>query len=88
MENSSPTTTLFFENGELVRAKMGQNQGLFLPEYDGLDNRYLDGYSWRPELRPQKPESIPKARFSAIPIERPFTLPERFLEFIASMLSD
>lgn len=88
MENSSPTTTLFFENGELIRAKMGQNQGLFLPEYDGLDNRYLDGYAWNPQLRPQKPKTLPTPRFLPIPIERPFELPKRFLEFIKVLESD
>src|SRR5690606_20382437 len=34
MENSSPKTILYFENDELIQARMGQNQGLFLPEYN------------------------------------------------------
>lgn len=88
MENASPKTILYFENGELVRAKMGQNQGLFLPEYDGLKERQLDGYSWNPELRPQKPSSLPLPRFTPIPKERPFNLPLRYLNFIDEISSD
>ena len=81
MEYTSPTTTLFFENGELIQAKMGQNEGLFLPEYNDLVNRTLDGFNWNPELRPQKPSSIPIPRFAPIPIKRPFKLPSRFVQF-------
>ena len=82
MEYTSPTTTLFFEDGELVQAKMGQNEGLFLPEYTDLANRTLDGFSWNPDLRPQKPDVIPVPRFSPIPKDRPFSLPDRFIRFI------
>jgi len=82
MEYTSPTTTLIFENGELVQARMGQNEGLFLPEYTDLATRTLDGFSWNPELRPQKPDSIPNPRFEPIPKERPFSLPRRYVLFL------
>lgn len=82
MENSSPRTTLYFEEGELTQAKMGQNQGLFLPEYDALIERRLDGFSWSPELKPQKPNQIPSPRFKPIPKSRPFELPRRYVAFI------
>jgi lipopolysaccharide export system protein LptA len=85
MEYSSPTTTLFFENGELIQAKMGQNEGLFLPEYTDLENRTLDGFSWNPDQRPQKPNQIPVPRFNPIPTERPFSLPNRYLRFIEEL---
>lgn len=84
MESSSPETILYFDKGELTRAKMGQNQGLFLPEYTDLVNRRLDGFVWDPELRPEKPNYIPEPRFKPIPINLPFTLPQRYLEFIDS----
>lgn len=85
MENASPQTVLYFENGELIRAKMGQNQGLFLPEYTDLVNRRLEGFIWNPLLRPEKPTLLPAPRFEPIPIELPFTLPYRFLEFIKAL---
>jgi len=82
MEYTSPTTTMFFEDGELVQAKMGQNEGLFLPEYTDLASRTLSGFSWNPELRPQKPERIPTASLRPIPKYRPFSLPQRFILFL------
>ncbi len=82
MEYTSPTTSLIFENGELITARMGQNEGLFLPEYTDLENRTLDGFSWNPELRPQKPDSISSPRLDPIPVNRPFTLPRRYLQFV------
>lgn len=85
MENSSPSTTLLFEHGELKRAIFGKNQGLFLPEYAELPNRRLDGFSWDPELRPQKPTSIPVPRLTPIPEDRPFELPKRFILFLEEL---
>ena len=81
MESASPKTILYFENGELVRAVMGQNQGYFLPEYDGLMARKLDGFSWNPGLRPSKTTVQPTPRWPPIPKERPFTLPDRYVAF-------
>ncbi len=82
MEYTSPTTTLFFEEGDLIQAKMGQNEGLFLPEYTDLANRTLDGFSWNPDLRPKKPKLIPSPRFEPIPKDRPFSLPNRYVRFM------
>ena len=84
MENSSPKTILYFEDGELVRAWMGKNQGLFLPEYTDLVNRRLEGFIWTPQLRPQKPDSEPTQKWEPVSPERPFTLPKRFVEYMES----
>ncbi|MBO6524594.1 MAG: hypothetical protein JJ971_12255 [Balneolaceae bacterium] len=81
MESASPRTVLYFRSGELAQAKMGQNRGFFLPEYEGLIERRLDGFQWNPELRPGKTTSEPKPKWDPIPKERPFILPWRFLEF-------
>ncbi len=88
MENSSPETILLFEDGELVQARMGQNQGLFLPEYTDLVNRTLDGFSWNPDLRPIKPTFIPAPRWEPIPVERPFELPMRYRQFLEALSED
>lgn len=85
MENASPITILTFENGELMRAKMGQNTGLFLPEYTDLINRRLEGFQWNPELRPQKPTLTPEPKWDPVPEERPFELPSRYVKFLESL---
>lgn len=84
MESSSPKTVLYFKDGELERAKMGQNKGVFLPEYSDLINRRLDGFSWNPELRPSKTTGLHMPKWDPIKKERPFILPKRFSEFIES----
>ena len=87
-ESTSPKTVLIFENGEMVEAKMGQNQGLFLPEYTELNSRRLEGFIWTPELRPEKPTIDPQPTLPPIPAERPFELPKRFVEFMKNLNSD
>lgn len=82
MESASPKTVLYFKNGELAQAKMGKNNGLFLPEYEELVNRKLDGFEWNPELRPQKTLNQPEPKWEPIPLERPFDLPSRFIDFM------
>ena len=88
MEGTSPKTTLYFEEGELIQAKMGQNQGFFLPEYPGLVTRRLSGFEWNPELRPEKPITAPVPRWEPIPTERPFPLPVKYLRFIETLESN
>ncbi len=79
VESSSPKTILYFDKGELVRAWMGQNQGLFLPEYTELSERKLAGFIWTPELRPIKPTREPLPQLPPISADRPFELPLRFV---------
>lgn len=83
MESTSPKTILYFQNGELTQAKMGQNRGFFLPEYEGLIERRLDGFQWNPELRPEKTTEEPAPKWEPISKERPFNLPRRFIQFIS-----
>lgn len=82
MENSSPKTILYFAEGELTKVWMGQNQGLFLPEYTDLVNRRLEGFEWNPELRPVKPSTSPQPKWNPIPGEPPFVLPWRFSDYL------
>jgi len=82
MESASPKTILFFINGELTQAKMEKNDGLFLPEYDGIVSRRLDGFKWNPELRPQKTTDRPQPKWEPISLNRPFILPSRFIVFM------
>ena len=67
---------------------MGKNQGLFLPEYTELESRRLAGFIWSPELRPEKPTINPQPKYPPIPIERPFELPRRFIEYLDSLESE
>lgn len=81
IESSSPQTILYFSDGELEQAKMGQNTGFFIPQYEGLRDRTLDGFSWDPDMRPERPERNIVPRFGVVPATRPFTLPVRYLKF-------
>jgi lipopolysaccharide export system protein LptA len=87
-ESTSPRTVLIFENGEMMEAKMGKNQGLFLPEYTELESRRLAGFIWTPELRPEKPTFDPQPTLPPISNERPFKLPKRFVEYINTVKKD
>tara|TARA_R110000868_G_scaffold37111_4_gene131354 strand:+ start:43436 stop:44848 length:1413 start_codon:yes stop_codon:yes gene_type:complete len=82
MESTSPKTILYFKNGELTQAKMGKNNGLFLPEYEGLVDRKLEGFEWNPELRPIKTTEQLLPKWDPISKERPFELPERYILFM------
>jgi len=84
-ESTSPRTVLIFENGDMVEAKMGKNQGLFLPEYTELVSRRLAGFVWTPKLRPEKPTIDPQPTLPPIPSERPFELPKRFIEYLEAL---
>lgn len=85
-ESTSPRTVLIFENGSMVEAKMGKNQGLFLPEYTELESRRLEGFVWTPKLRPEKPTINPQPTLPPIPDARPFELPRRFVEYLENLV--
>lgn len=85
IENKSPKTILYFKRGELVRAWMGQTNGLFLPETIQLKNRKLEGFVYNPDLKPNKPTLILAPRLIPPSPERPFKLPNRFVEFMRNL---
>ncbi|MDR9419928.1 OstA-like protein [Gracilimonas sp.] len=82
VEYSSPRTIMAFKDGELERVVAGKNSGYFFEEFEGLADRKLDGFSWNPERKPQKPRVLIQPRFSPVPTVRPFELPRRYLEFL------
>ncbi|MGN8225889.1 OstA-like protein [Gracilimonas sp. BCB1] len=82
VEYASPKTVMYFSNGELQRVVAGKNDGYFFEEFPGLADRKLDGFSWNPERRPQRPENEVVPRFPPVPKKRPFELPNRYLEYI------
>lgn len=82
VQYSSPQTIMHFKNGELQRVVAQKNSGYFFEEFEGLAERQLEGFSWNPERRPQKPRLLIQPRFPPVPTERPFELPQRFLEFL------
>lgn len=89
VELTAPSTRIFFEEGELTELKSeGNIDGSYLPETEETANRQLDGFIWTPELRPQRPEGQMERRFPPIPMERPFELPQRYLEHIETNLED
>jgi hypothetical protein len=82
VEYTSPKTTMYFRDGDLHRVVAGKNDGYFFEEFSGLADRKLDGFAWNPELRPQPPDSTVVRRLPPVPKERPFALPQRFVEYL------
>jgi len=79
----APDIRIFFDEGKLVRMKAtGAVNGSYLPEDKKLAKRQLNGFSWNPELRPQKPKEPMKRRFPPIPRKVFFELPKRYIEYL------
>lgn len=85
VEYTSPITTMYFERGELLRVVAGENEGYFMQEFSELKDRQLEGFSWTPERRPQKPTEEILPKWPPVLRERPFILPRRFEEYIQSL---
>lgn len=86
IELTAPKTIIYFEDGELTELKsLGADNlvnGYYRPEDVLTDNKQLTGFTWNPDLRPQKPEVPLKRRLPPISEEPLFKLPERYLEYI------
>ncbi|MDZ7659703.1 OstA-like protein [Fodinibius sp.] len=77
---SAPNIRIFFEDGQLARMKAtGAVNGSYLPESEKTKNRRLDGFSWNPEQRPERPQEKMQRRFPPIRKELFFELPRRFI---------
>lgn len=80
---SAPNIRIFFKDGELARMKaIGAVNGSYLPESEKTKTRRLDGFSWNPELRPQRPEKKMQRRFPPIREELFFELPDRYIQHL------
>jgi lipopolysaccharide export system protein LptA len=78
-------STMFFEDGEFDFFKAERNpDGSWLPEDPANIDRRLSNFRWDPELKPLRPE-IQVPRLPAIPDERPFELPARYLRFLETL---
>jgi lipopolysaccharide export system protein LptA len=76
------SSTMYFLDGEFDLFKAERNiDGSYLPESPENVNRQLDNFSWNPEQKPQRP-LIQIPRLPAIPDERPFELPPRYIRYI------
>jgi hypothetical protein len=86
IEMRANLTRIMFEDGDLAQLKsFGNPTGSYFPETDQTTERRLDGFSWNPELRPQRPDRKMAPRFPPIPEKRPFKLPPRYLEHIGEL---
>jgi lipopolysaccharide export system protein LptA len=80
---TAPNIRIFFEKGELIDMKaMGPLNGSKLPETEKTSQRRLDGFSWNPALRPQRPEEKMQRRFPPVPEDLFFKLPRRYLNHL------
>jgi len=78
------SSTMHFLDGEFDFFKAERNiDGSYLPESPENVNRQLDNFSWDPEQKPKMP-LIQVPRLPAIPEERPFELPTRYVRYIES----
>lgn len=79
------SSTMYFHEGEFDLFKAERNiDGSYLPESPDNVNRQLDNFSWNPEQKPQRP-MIQIPRLPAIPEERPFELPPRYVRYLESL---
>jgi len=79
------SSTMYFLEGEFDLFKAERNiEGSYLPESAENINRRLDNFSWDPEQKPQKP-MIRVPRLPAIPEDRPFELPPRYVHYLESV---
>lgn len=76
------SSTMYFLDGEFDFFRAERNvDGSYLPESAQNVNRRLDNFSWNPEQKPARP-MIQIPRLPAIPEERPFELPPRYIKYL------
>lgn len=82
---SAGPATMDFLDGDIDFFKATQNiDGSYLPEDPANIERRLDNFSWDPDRKPGRPE-IRIPRLPAIPEERPFELPPRYVRYISEL---
>jgi lipopolysaccharide export system protein LptA len=83
IEVLAPLIVITFREGEPHRLKgEGENEGSYLPESEQTSERRLDGYTWTPDQRPQRPAEEMEPRFAPITNLFPFDLPRRYREHL------
>ncbi|MGD8426140.1 MAG: OstA-like protein [Balneolaceae bacterium] len=79
----APDVRIFFKEGELVRMKAaGAVTGSYLPESEETAKRTLDGFTWDPDLRPQRPTEKMQRRFPPVSRQVFFELPRRYVDHL------
>ncbi|PKD44114.1 OstA-like protein [Rhodohalobacter barkolensis] len=79
---ASGSSTMYFVDGEFDFFKAERNvDGSYLPESPQNVNRQLDNFAWHPDQKPSRP-LIQIPRLPAIPEERPFELPPRYVRYL------
>jgi lipopolysaccharide export system protein LptA len=82
---SAGPATMDFLDGDIDFFKATRNiDGSYLPEDPANIERRLDNFSWDPGQKPQRPE-IRVPRLPAIPEERPFELPPRYVRYVSEL---
>ncbi len=87
-EMETPYLLITFRDGELYRLNTNsRSPGKVYPESPDIGEIQLPGFTWEPELRPQKPEEELKRRLPPIPTERPFEYPPRYNQFLEELVT-
>lgn len=80
---SAPEIYIHFKSGNLTEMNaIGNINGSYLPESEKTTNKRLDGFSWNPDLRPERPKKQMERRFEAITDKLFFTLPKRYVRHL------
>ncbi|MCC5939934.1 MAG: hypothetical protein JJU37_00180 [Balneolaceae bacterium] len=83
---SAGSLIMYFTDGDIDSLVAKRNiDGSFLPEEPRNIERRLDNFQWSPELKPEKPE-LRTPRLPAIPEDRPFEMPPRYLRYLQSII--
>jgi hypothetical protein len=77
--NALERTVLYFsEAGIDSVVSVKSVDGIYIPEFDELPDRKLEGFIWTPQLRPDRPKKQLPGPADAVLPEVPFSLPFRF----------
>ncbi|NGP86756.1 OstA-like protein [Fodinibius halophilus] len=83
LDMTAPDIRIFFERGELIEMKgIGAINGSYLPESEQTANKKLEGFSWDPKMRPNRPSPPMQRRFAPVPDTVFFKLPPRYIEHL------
>jgi len=83
IDMTAPEIRIYFETGELKKMKgIGAINGSYYKENQKTAERQLEGFTWNPEQRPQRPRQIMRRRFPAIADTVFFDLPSRYIKHL------
>lgn len=76
------STRILFQDDTLQKVRSRKSiDGTYLPESQNPGEKRLDGFTWEPKLRPNRPDTTLERKWPEIPDEPTFELPKRYKQF-------